>query len=525
MSDEKDITKEEPKVDDFANLVSRLETISRGAETTRLATVAANADKLADKVAGIIVPVTGEDKVTVKDDGRKSGIEGIRKNFEFAAKAHENLAHFGTTKALDDPIGYLHDVVTGIDGKRRYRVSDAELEDLIQLSLYQGRGSGKEAGGIPVWEWAGKNGQASAVAQGFETGVRKGMFLETMDLNRQLSKALDTGAGTTSGGPLIRVDIDPLLREAYLRKFPLYDMIRKFPANGLVHTYNQRTDPGTATLISELGDLSATDSESTYARKANSNIAVMAARRQVSLKLQYAIAQSGMSFDVSGSGGLEVMGALQAIASLDQALICQGNYSTNTGTKDNEDGAYNNFGFDGLRTILKDSTTAIDKAAGDSYLRRINQAVADVVNSGGSVDNLVIMCSLYAKMDIEDSELLSFLRVMNTTPAGGFPTNLASNGITTVADTLSRLMTIPASSQTTGIGYYTYNAAATEDMYVVDPAGIGLAYLGSPTPAILEMPIGFNNALSNVYVPFVMHGLTVFVTKFNRKIRIPRVTS
>src|SRR6185369_634082 len=108
---------------------------------------------------------------------------------------------------------------------------------------------------------------------------------------------------------------------------------------------------------------------------------------------------------------------------------------------------------------------------------------------------------------------------------GGVPTHLASNGLITVADPLSRFMPIPADAQANGIGYYTYSAADTEDMYVVDPAGIGLAYLGSPTPAILELPVGFNNALSNVYVPFVMHGLTVFVTKFNRKIRIPRVTS
>lgn len=517
--EENEKTEEEVKTDEFADLVGRLENISKGADTVRLATVASNTE--GKKV--VVQSVTGEEETKIEEE--RTASDQLRKHFENIAKASPTLAHFGTTKALEDPVGHLRATYTDIGGRQRYRVSDGELEDAIQLCLSEGRANGKNPAGTPVWEWAGKNNQQSAVAQAFDIGCRKGVFMEEKSLNSSLSKALETGSGSTSGGPLIRVDIEPLLREAYLRKFPLFDMIRKFPANGLVHSYNQRTDPGTAGLVAELGDLSATDSESTYVRKANSNIAVMAARRQISLKLQYAVAQSGMSFDVSGSGNLEVIGALQSIASLDQALICQGNYTTSTGTVSNEDGAYNNLGFDGLRTILKDSSTAIDKASTDSYLRRINQAVADVVNSGGSVDNLVILCSLYAKMDIEDSELLSFLRVMNTTPSGGFPTNLASNGLTTVADTLTRLMPIPANSQSTGIGYYTYSAASVEDMYVVDPAGIGLAYLGSPTPAILELPVGFNNALSNVYVPFVMHGLTVFVTKFNRKIRIPRVTS
>jgi hypothetical protein len=504
-----------PTETDLTDVVGRLEAISKGLQNTTAATVAANGG--VEKALNI---KGGETELEEDGEARK---DALQKNFETLAKFHRDFRHYGATKAMDDPISYLHEVVIDIKGKPQYKISNSNLEDAIQICLIQGA-AGKNTDSVPLGKWANQYQQSSAIMQGFQEGLSKGMFGASREENNLLGKALDTGTATTSGGPLIRVDIDPLLREAYLRKFPLYDMIRKFPANGLVHSYNQRTDAGTASLLAEMGDLSTTDSQSTYVRNSTSHIAVLATRRQISLKLQYAVAQSGMAFDLTGSGNLEVTGALGEIARLDQTLICQGNYSTSGKTVDDEEGAYNVLGFDGFRNLLKDSTTSINKATGDTYLRTINRAVADIVNAGGDVDNLQILCSLYAKMDIED-ELINFLRIQNVVPPGGIPGNMASNGILTVADQLSKLMPIPAAQQTQGLGYYTYSGNATEDLVVTDPSGIGLAFLGSPTPVVLELPVGFNNALSNVYIPFVMHGLTVFVVKFNRKIRIARVTS
>lgn len=520
MEDEKVIPgKEDEGTDDMSSFIADLKTLAKGSATVEAATVAAaGGPDLASKTVVQMKP--GEIEAT-----EENYVDPLRKCFETVAKAHRDFKHFGSDHALDDPVGYLHEVVIDIKGKPRYRVTDNQLEDAIQIALEAGKG-GKATDAVSVFKWGDDRKQSSAIQQAFATGLSKGIFGANREENMLLSKQLETGGGITSGGPLIRVDIDPLLREAYLRKFPLFDMIRKFPANGLVHTYNQRTSAGTAGIVSEMGDLTNVDSESTYVRQANSHIAVLASRRQISLKLQYAVAQSGMgsAFDLSGGGNLEVTGALGEIARLDQSLICQGNQTVPGKTVNDEEGEYNGISFDGFRNILKGAGTSITKAAADPYLRTINRAVADIINDGGDVDNLVILCSLYARIDIED-ELINFLRVMNTTPGGGFPTNLASNGILTVADTVSKLMPIPAAAQNEGLGYYTFSAAATEDLVVTDPSGIGLAYLGSPTPSILELPVGFNNALSNVYIPFVMHGLTVFVTKFNRKIRIPRVVA
>lgn len=516
------IPKNEPEDnDELTSFIADLKQLSKGTQTVELATVAANGGP-----EGGAPAVESKQTIQMKPNGEidepANHVDPLRKNFEVIAKAHPDFKHFGSDKALDDPVGYLRAVETDIKGRPKYKVSNAALEDAIQIALVAGS-AGKNQDAMNVWAWADRYKQSSAVEQAFQTGLSKGVFGATKEENMLLSKQLETGGGVTSGGPLIRVDIDPLLREAYLRKFPLYEMIRKFPANGLVHTYNQRTSAGTAGLVSEMGDLTNVDSESNYVRQANSHIAVLASRRQISLKLQYAVSQSGMNFNLSGSGNLEVTGALGEIARLDQSLICQGNQTIPGKTVNDEEGEFNGIGFDGFRKILMGAGTSITKATADPYLRTINRAVADIINDGGDVDNLVILCSLYARMDIED-ELLNFLRVLGNTP-GGFPTNLASNGILTVADTVSKLMPIPAAAQGEGLGFYTFGGNATEDLVVTDPAGIGLAFLGGATPSILELPVGFNNALSNVYIPFVMHGLVVFVTKFNRKIRIGRVTA
>lgn len=339
-----------------------------------------------------------------------------------------------------------------------------------------------------------------------------------------LQKALDTGSG--SGGPLVRVDIDPILREAYLRKFPAVEAIRSFPSNGKVHTFNKRTAPGTAVLVSELGDLgtAGADSSGAYSQTQNSNIAVLAIRKGISLKLQYAIAQSGMAgaFDLTGMGqdNLEIMGGLTAIAKLNQAQFFQGNFTDGSKTKDDEEGATNTSGFDGLRTLLKGASSSITKGATQSMLDAINDAIIAIGNAGGSLDDLMIFLSLKARKAV-NIELLNFLRILET-PAGGFPTNPSSNGIVTLADVVSKFMNVPADGQTNGIGYYTKSAVDYEDIYVVDPQGMGMAYLGSPSPVVLELPIGYDSTLSNVYIIFLMNGLVVDVPAFNQKIRIPK---
>lgn len=493
------------------NFLARLEKIQKGF-TEGNAAQAATVTPVVEK--GLQIKTGDDPKVDDDSNIDAKNVDPLRKSFDLLASSHVDMKHFGSDSAQEDPVGYLREVVTDIKGRRKYRVSDSELETAMQVLLIKGKN--KEGTTYGTWKNAnpvhGPNIDVS-----FRDGLSKGMFGKDADI---VSKSLDTGSG--SGGPLIRTDIDPLLRVAYLRKFPLGEQISKFPANGKVHTYDKQTAPGTAAFVSELGSLSATASDSTYVQTAMSNVGILVAQRQVSLKLQWAVAQSGMAFNLSGSANLEVISALTAIAKANQSAICQGNFTDGGKTLDDEEGLTNTAAFDGLRTILKGASSSSTKAAGDSYMRALNAAVINVINAGGDPDNLQILCSYGAKMVIEE-ELLNFLRVQNGT-AGAFQTNLAANGILTVADTLSRLLPIPADGQGNGQGYYTYSGNAVEDLTITDPSGMGLAYLGSPTPSILELPMGYNNALSNVYIPFLMNGLCVFVAPFHRKIRIPQVT-
>ena len=495
--------------DEQDNEITRLEKLSKGLDKS--ATPVIVVPNAAPKIA-----VKGDD-ATADDAGFATGT--LQKNFQVLAQHCKEFRHLEANKSMDNPQQFLRETYLDISGRRKYVVSDDQLSDMIAGALLHGayhtREKADEVYGKSVNDWSPS--QKDAIIQGFQIGIRNKAFGDAGDM---VSKSLDTGGG--SGGPLIRTDIDPLLREAYLRKFPLGDFVRRIPANGLVHTYDQRTSPGTAGFIDELGSISAVASDSTYVRSANSHIGVIAAQRQISLKLQYAVAQSGMSFDLTGAGNLEVMGALTAIAIANQACIAQGNYTDGGKTLDDEEGLTNTKSFDGIRTILKDSSTAVTKTLGESYMDSINRAVIGVLNAGGDVTALTVLMSLGARFAI-DQELINFYRIMNSTPAGGIATNLGSNGLMTVADTLTRFLPIPAASQGQGMGYYTLSGSVVEDLDVIDPSNLALAYLGSPTPSVLELPVGYNNALSNVYIPFLMNGLVVFTTTFHRKVRIPRV--
>ncbi|HZS45389.1 MAG TPA: hypothetical protein VFC63_09830, partial [Blastocatellia bacterium] len=160
------------------------------------------------------------------------------------------------------------------------------------------------------------------------------------------------------------------------------------------------------------------------------------------------------------------------------------------------------------------------KSSTDAYVDMINKAVGQIINAGGNSRSLLVLCSLFTRFQI-NLELQNYLRVINQVPAGGISTNLSANGLVTLADWMTRLVNVPADAQANGLGFYTFNSATVEDIDVLDISTWALAYLGSATPSILELPIGFNNQLSRVYYPFWMVGLVPFIPSFNRKIRVP----
>lgn len=443
--------------------------------------------------------VDPEDGFAVKE--ARVGGDKLAKSFLTLARANKGFHQLGADRVLEDPRAYLRRKKAGTD---TYEVSDATLELMIQTLLLQ---KASDAEGITDDRVTGKLIDAAS----------KGAFGSNSEV---VMKDLDV----TSGAALIRTDIEPLLWEAYLREFPAAEQIGSIPSNGLVHTYDVRTAIPQAVTLNNIGDFSGAFSNSTFVRQAMSNIAIIASPTAIALKLALAVRQSGMtSFNLEGSNNLEVMGAMTAIARKNQSLMLQGNQSTAAKTLDDEEGLYDAQGFDGLRTILKAAGTSITKAGGDTYRSLLRRAAAQIRNSGGSARNIIALMSEGVEIEL-DKELETFYRITNGRPQGGVDTNLSANGYQLGSKHLSQIVTVPSDSQSSGMGYYTFAATATEDIDVLDTTGIKFAYLGSPTPTMLELPMGYNNKLSRVFVPFLMNGLVVHIAGFQRKIRVPKTT-
>ena len=481
----------------LAELNTSVNQMNKGAEVAKAVSVT--------PVSGAEVPAV-ESKAATANETRERFVDPLRKNFEDIASVNKHFAGLGSDATLADPHGFLRSKsATGHPA-----ISNPRLGGMIAALLQKGARSE----GTPFQEYMKNSGQQSAMESKFEDALSQKMFGEYGGL---IEKALNSA--NNSGGPTIRTDIEPLMREAYLRSFPALDAISSIPANGLVHTYNVKTATGQAVTLGELGDLTTTDGDSTFVRKANSNIAIIASRRQISLKLQYASQQSGMNFNLVGAENTEVMSGITAVSRKNQALLLQGNYSTAGKTLADEEGVYNVNDYDGLRTQLKSAGDSITKTTNDKFYALIDKAVGQIMNAGGDVSSLWVLMSVGARQ-LLNSELLQFMRRTND-DSGATNINIGTSGLMTVAETLTKTLPIPASAQNEGVGNYTYSTVDTEDAFVVDPTGMALAYLGSANPVILELPIGFNNALSNVYIVFLMNGLVLYIDGFNRKIRLP----
>ncbi len=433
------------------------------------------------------------------------GHDELSKSFlRLAQIDNKSFGHLGVDAVLANPRGFLrakHGPGAGEFLVGQYVVPDAMLEAMIGTLLAQ-----KVQPSL----------QKSVSDMEDSDNVKNALYMSSNDI---IKKALDA----TSGAPLIRTDLEPLLYEAFLRDFPALEQIQKVRANGITHTFNQRTAIGTAATIGDLGDMSGSFTNSTLSRQTNSHIATIVSPRAIGLKLQYAVLQSGMNFGIGGDSNLEIVGAMTAISKKLQALILQGNYTDATKTLDDEEGLTDANGFDGIRTTLKGGSTSITKATSEAYTDVINRAVGQIINAGGMSRNLMILLSLGARFQI-NLELQGYLRVLKEEAGSGpFPTNLSASGLVTINDWLTRMVNVPADGQGNGVGYYTFGGNTVEDISVLDLATWALAWLGSPTPSILELPVGFNNQLSQVYYPFYMAGLVPYIPTFNRKIRVPRV--
>ena len=341
--------------------------------------------------------------------------------------------------------------------------------------------------GVPLAAWANSGGYATQVA---------------MAQNPMIQKALDSSGASA----LIRQDLEPVLQELFIREFPAYERFGRVPANGLVHAYDQVTSFGSAVFMPELGTV--TDDTSVYARQ-TTNVAILATRRGVSFKGQFAVAAGGMSWDPAA---LEMQGGLRAIAHELQKAIFQGNSTNSGGTISSEDGAYDANAFTGLRSILNTGRAKnVDPTLStpEDMRAAIDRACEEIVEQGGRAS--IIWCHPHEKVsfDLQQDANVRYMNQFVDVAVG-----VQTNAVNTVFGPLP-LAVVPGDS----VGTYT-NSGTRRDMYILDESSISLPYLGSEGPTVLEIPPGVAGQLTRLFIIFGMWGLAVRAIPFSNKVRV-----
>ena len=372
--------------------------------------------------------------------------------------------------------------------------STAELE-----MLFSEQARRKDTG-IPLDSWLNRGGQA---AQDGFAGIRG-------EIDPDIQRALDTGGAAA----LIRQDLEPVLYELYIRQFPAFDRFRKEPANGLTHTYEQITSFGAAQFMGELGTV--VDDKSTYNR-ATTNVAILATRRGISLKNQFAITAGGMSFNAEQ---LELQGGLRAMSLKMQQTIFGGNGSDSGGTADNELGLYDANGFTGLRAHLNTGRAQnIDPATNPDttgYIRRgVDDAVVEIVQAGGPLPSIAWAHPVDQNTFNEQQDAKTRIVVPNQVNIG---VGVTAREVNTIAGPVPFAI-VPGNS----IGSYhssNYSNNEVRDIYLLDESSISLPYLGTDGPTVLDIPIGISGQLTHMFIIFGMWGLAVKAPQFSNKLRV-----
>jgi hypothetical protein len=351
-------------------------------------------------------------------------------------------------------------------------------------------------------------GEALDIQAGRETGKQASADIlnRLATANPNISKLLDSSGGAA----LIRQDLEPILYSLFVKRFPMFDRLRKEPANGLVHAFNQQTAYGDAVFQTETGTV--TDDNNTYARQ-TTNVAVLATRRGITLKQQFALTGGGSPFNGLSA---ELAGGVTAIAHKLQKQVFQGNATVTSGAGATAElGAYDANGFDGLRKLLGSAAGQgiIATKGTAAYLATINSAVASVLDNGGNPSAIVCSPTDYAGLV---NELTSLVRY--NAPASDEVAGATFGQVVTAAGALP-ILAVAGDA----IGSYTVTSPTTanyRDMYIIDEDTWSMPYLGADSITTLEIPVGVNGALSKLYIMYVMFGLANKAPQFNAKVRV-----
>ena len=405
---------------------------------------------------------------------QRERLEDVQKGLESLADAPALVGRDVATKSIDVADAYA----TQRDLRKKFtKMNTTDLNEMLDIQA--AREVGKQADGDVL------NRLAMA--------------------NPNIAKLLDSSGGAA----LIRQDLEPILYALFVKKFPFFERIRKEGANGLVHAFNQQTAYGDAVFQTETGTV--TDDSNTYSRQ-TTNVAVLATRRGITLKSQFAIGQGG----APGQQGLstELAGGVTAIAHKLQKTLFQGNATTSASAgAATELGAFDANGFDGLRKVLGAAagTAQIVNKGTASYLSTINSNVASILNAGGNPSALLVAPQDYAGLVNELTNLVRYNAPSQVDQAAG-----ATFGSVVTAAGALPIMAVPGDS----IGSYTVSSVDYRDMYVVDESTWSMPYLGADSITTLEIPVGVNGSLSRLYIMYVMFGLANKAPQFNGKIRV-----
>jgi hypothetical protein len=363
--------------------------------------------------------------------------------------------------------------------------------------------------GIPLNYWLASGGRAT---QERFMDDRHGIGSQ---LEPNIAKAIDT----TSASALIRQDLEPILYELFVRTFPLFDRLDRQPANGLVHAYDQMTSYGDADWIGELDTV--TDDRGTYVRQIT-NVGILATRRGVSLKSQFAVLQGGAGFNPER---LELQAGLRAMSSRYQKTILHGNWTDNTGTLNNELGPYDDDSFDGLRKVLDTASAvnvdpATNPTTAGSMRRAVDAAVLPITEAGGMPTAIF---GAPQEQITSDEQLDDKTRVIVTSGDQDITVGVRAtrfqthNGILPFFGVPGAAVSSYITDDTGGV----FNGGETvRDIYILDESALSIPYLGSPGPTVLEIPIGVTGQLTHLFIIFFMGGLAIKAPTWQNKIRV-----
>lgn len=368
------------------------------------------------------------------------------------------------------------------------------------------------------------------MSSGHLLGLRPGITTKATDV---LSSAFSTVSGT--GQPVLaRVDLEPIIYNWFLRKFPALDRIAKERSNGLNHTWDLSTsfDEADATFMAEL-DKSPLG-QGVYGQ-ASTNIAILATTRGNSYKEQLAVAQSGMTYD----GGmdtvdLELQRGAWALAKTFQTAFYQGTTITGKTGTDEYGKTYTN-GFNGLRALISTNANTIssgfyptgfsplilDKSATGGITASVNTIAQQSMDLGGEPSAAHMSAYAATQLALEASSGGYGIRFTMDDVQGGLVMGNTVKAIDTVAGQLP-VVVIPGNS----IGTYTapagtaFAGTTVEDIYVLDESTLSFPFLGSAVPTTIEIPMGVDLTLAKRYILFWMAGFAMKIPVYNGKVRI-----